>query len=85
MDEQMSTKTKLTEETVYRWGMPFGKTVEIVKVAVDHGDFGYNCWGYKLGSEMTVPGPLHFDSTWTTPGDALNAAHEEKNNLNRKN
>jgi hypothetical protein len=83
MAEQMSTYTKLTEEAVYRWGYPFGNTVEIVKVAVDYGDKGYNCWGYKLGSERAVPGPLHFDQSWTTPGDALNAAHEEKENLNR--
>jgi len=83
MGFKMTTYTKLTEETVYRWGYPFGRTVEIVSVAVDHGEYGYSCWGYKLGAEAVVPGPLHYDSEWTTPGDALNAAHKEIGNLNR--
>ena len=76
---------KLTEETVYRWGYPFGKAIEIVSVSIDTGESGYNCWGYRLISELTTGESLHYSIDWITPGAALNAAHKERENLNRKN
>jgi hypothetical protein len=60
---------------------PIGRVVEILLITVDHGDVGYTCWGYRLSHELTVPGPLHYNSSWVTPGDALNAAHKERNKL----
>lgn len=77
------TNTKITDETVYRFGWPFGRTIEIVKVSVDYGDTGFNCWGYRFGTEGAVPGALTYNPNWTTPGDALNAAHEERSAINK--
>lgn len=74
------TYTKLTTNTEYRMGYGIVLNIEIVAVSVDESGSGYNCWGYRLGTEMSIPGALHFDSTWTTPGDALNAAHRERTN-----
>lgn len=71
--------TKISTETAYHFGYPFGSTVEIVKVSVDYGDQGYTCYGYRFGAPQAIPGPLTYNSDWATPGDALNAAHDEKN------
>lgn len=71
-----------TRYSVSTGGFPqfgkFGRIVYLIELNVDFGDHGYSCWGYRISeAEAAEAGPLHFNHTWTSPGQVLDEVLKE--------